>query len=151
MKEKTIQGIKVTMIPPVTKMRPIDGRKYTLRISENREEWNLRIGYEYKRKETRLTGTELVAKWRYHRGHYLLGVHAKSTNTSFDQLKKDVERFLSAIVRGDELFFHHFPWVLDVPIFVTYELVDGKTETTQIGTPRHFMNAKGEDVILNEV
>ena len=145
MKEKTISSYKVTIIPPATPTRPIDGRTYRLHYSEDRKEWNLSIGYEYEEKENFNHGHQYMAKWNFHRGRYILVVFVKnvpsgSREKAKQSMKNELYKFFQGIVRGDETFFHHFPWVWDAPIYVTY----GKSkqplmETEQIGTPRHFM------------
>ena len=125
-KEKTISSFKVTLIPPATPTRPIDGRTYRLHYSEDRKEWNLSIGYEYEEKENIYHNHQYMAKWRFHRGRYILVVFVKSVSigTNTQSIKKELFKFIKGIVRGDETFFQHFPWVWDAPIYVTSDMSD---------------------------
>lgn len=156
MKEKTISSFKVTMIPPATPTRPIDGRTYRLHYTENREEWNLIIGNgnECGEKNEFTNGSQYKAKWSFHRGRYILLVSIQNLPKSnraqtVKSLPKEVFRFLQGIVRGDETFFQHFPWVWDAPIYVTYgQSGQNFMETEQFGTPRHFIYYPQEESLV---
>jgi hypothetical protein len=151
------EQLKVHYIPPATESLPADGRKYTFTHSDSTGELFLSIGRQYDlAKINNQMRDEVLAEWCTHLGQYYLGVKVYISGGEYDQniskvrfliFQKELDLALEAMMHGDQLFFRHFPWLLDSPIAVSFDSVyPGYNQTVYYGTPRKYLNKKTPDV-----
>ncbi|VEF48117.1 Staygreen protein [Bacillus freudenreichii] len=139
----------VTILPPATAYRPVDGRKYTLIMSTSDSSCHLAIGFKY---ETTLFNTKsekvLTAEWKPRLGEYILtgkvyfGSNQKdeALQAAFDQMQTELSKAIQMIVKADEILYSHVPWLLDAPIYIEVDSYDHKYKTIKyFGTPRQHL------------
>lgn len=135
----------VTYMPPVTVFRPVYGRKYTLIQSESKEK-TLYIGSRfYTKKLDSNELTVILAEWIPKMGQFVLSLNvfvpdkskAEITCANPDSLQKHVNSALKMILHVDQLFFLHFPWLLDSPIHIQLETL----KSPDIGTLRNYSSS----------
>ncbi|MED3623603.1 staygreen family protein [Neobacillus thermocopriae] len=142
--------LTTTYQPPVTKFRPVEGRKYTLTRSEVTGELFLTIGTEYNYHAINQGfRDEVLAEWVPRMGEFSLNGRVLVSDGNFDEnyarvrfmiFQKDVNVALKAIVYGDKDFFTNFPWLLDAPIHIKFESNFAQfNHVLYYGTPRQFL------------
>lgn len=143
-------SLLVTMIPPVTNKRPIDGRKYTLSFCKDTSIIQLSVGIDFDYSKIHDDQqNKILAVWSNTLGHFILAVTVNVADEHIDKetaklrymdLQKVMELGLMAIVKGDKDIYQDFPWVLDAPIYVKYESVYPEFQKTLLyGTPRQYL------------
>ncbi|MCU9614703.1 staygreen family protein [Caldibacillus lycopersici] len=151
--------LSVTMIPPATTFSPVDGRRYTLLVSEETGEFDLSIGHHFHiekiNSEDRL---EIIAAWTYQLGHYILAVTVMVADDQtdinvahqrFQFFQNNMNHGLQAIVSGDNPFYQNFPWLQNAPIYVNFESVHPQfKQTIYYGKTRKYLNKKHPEIVL---
>lgn len=146
------QKLFVNLIPPATSSQPLKGRKYTLTHSDITAELFLDIGYVYNYQSINpQMRDEVIAEWiRDSQGHFKLVGQAyidggefsqKVADIRFKVFNKEMATALKGMIYGDRVFYEHYPFLLDSPIFIRY--VSSYPQYRQIayyGTPRHYLN-----------
>ncbi|WP_421385007.1 staygreen family protein [Bacillus salacetis] len=144
------EKLSVTYHPPASVFNPMDGRKYTLTHSDTTGELFLSIGCQYDfNKVNPAMRDEVLAEWGRVMGQYTLSGIVYVSGGEFDEnlskvrymiFRKELPLALSAIVNGDRGFFSYFPWLLDAPIYITFESVFPEfNQVHYYGTPRQYL------------
>ncbi|MBA2175989.1 staygreen family protein [Halobacillus locisalis] len=145
------EKLSVTLIPPATKIEPIENRKYTLTHSDTTGELFLSTGTEYDIAAINpVMRDEVIAEWMKddQNRYYLAGkAHVDGTNMDksssmirFNVFKKEMETALKGITYGDRAFFAEYPTLQDAPIYIQYESIYPKyNQTFYYGTPRQYL------------
>ncbi|OIK09894.1 staygreen family protein [Bacillus sp. MUM 13] len=147
------EKLLVTYRPPATKSMPAEGRKYTLTHSDATGELFLGIGTSYDKGSINpQLRDEFLAEWQPRLGQFLLSGKVYISSGDFDEnisrvrymvFMKEIPTALEAIIHGDRVFFQHFPWLVDSPIYVTFESVFPEfNKIMYYGTPRQYMGGK---------
>ncbi|RFU70427.1 hypothetical protein D0469_07520 [Peribacillus saganii] len=144
------EKLSVIYFPPVTECMPVDGRKYTVTHSDLTGDLFLSVGcqYDYSRINASLRD-EILAEWLPKMGQYILSGRVYVNGGEFDEnitkvrymiFRKEMDLALQAITQGDSLFFCHFPWLLDSPIYIHFESrLPEYDEIVHFGTPRNYL------------
>ncbi|WP_240035195.1 staygreen family protein [Neobacillus notoginsengisoli] len=143
--------LTVTFIAPITPFRPLESRRYTLAHSDTTGKLFLTIGPEYGFSTSDQIKDEVKAEWVQRMGEYSLSGKVHISGGEYDEqyskvrymiFKKEMELALTAIVYGDQVFYSCFPWLLDAPIYVTFESIYPEfQQTVYYGTPRKYLTA----------
>lgn len=141
--------LKIKYLPPMNKIGPIDGRKYTFIRSKNlyvsvSKKYDLNLVDPNHR-------NELLAKWQRRDGEYqLVGkmyvsggeFDHKIAKSRYDNFKKEAATALTAIIFGEQELFFQFPWLLDAPIYIQFESEFPEyNQVIDYGTPRQYLQA----------
>lgn len=141
--------LQITIVPPATKYRPLDQRKYLLTYIEKNDEYHLFI---FKNKHNAVENKKpitLSGEWRYKMGQYILIISINMTN--FPEVKSNfhdlispylnkLEQHLSAMINGDSSIYKYFPWLVDTGIYLQINLNHAQyTETIYLGRPRKYL------------
>ena len=128
MKRVDPSKLLVTVMPPATLVRPVDGRRYTLSESnDQKNDLHLRIGYHFDHNQDEKSEDKLLGIWTYQQGIYILDVtvlmntneNSEMDATMLTELSGKMEDYLTAFVIGDIQFYKDFPWLLDAPYILT--------------------------------
>lgn len=143
-------NLSVTFWPPVTPLKPVDGRKYTLTHSDSTGNLFLTIGYSYDTISINsVLRDEVLAEWIPQMGQYVLCGRVHISDGNFDQqysrirlmiFKREMNLALTAMVYGDRELLLNYPWLLDSPIYIHYQSDYPEFNQVQYyGTPRFFL------------
>ncbi|NCU18557.1 staygreen family protein [Pallidibacillus pasinlerensis] len=144
MKNLDSSNISITILPPATPFRPVDGRRYTLVHTKDSNDIMVSIGDCFDNQTYEEEYHELLAVWTYQLGFYLLTV-TLNMNTLPEELQSNIlekylEKYLTIIVLGDLKFYKDFPWLLDAPIYVNIESdYQQFNQSKYVGTPRKLL------------
>ncbi|RIW38367.1 hypothetical protein D3H55_02175 [Bacillus salacetis] len=150
MSEFDSEKLSLTYIPPASIFYPMDGRKYTLTHSDLTGELFLSAGCVYDMaKIDPLMRDEVLAEWVRVMGQYTLSGKVHVSGGEFEKnlskvrymiFQKELPLALTAIVNGDNGFFTYFPWLLDAPIYISFESIYPEFNHVQFyGTPRKYL------------
>ncbi|GGE55439.1 hypothetical protein GCM10011391_38060 [Pullulanibacillus camelliae] len=143
--------LHIKFIPPASTVRPIEGRKYTLTHSATSAELFLSIGYIYDYSAINLqVRDEVVADWKQSpQGHFFLHGKVFVSGGEFDRQEAKVRLYifhkamsqaLKGIVNGDHSFFVNHPYLLDCPIYISYQSTYPEFQHfVYYGIPRFFI------------
>jgi hypothetical protein len=144
--------LSVTLMPPITPSRPIEGRRYTLTHSDQTGQLFLTIGPNY---ETTMIDNklrdEVIAEWLPFNGEYKLFGRVHISSGEYDEkyakvrfmiFQKELSLAIKAIVYGDQTFYCYFPWLLDAPIYIQFDSIyPAYHQVMYYGTPRQYLTA----------
>jgi hypothetical protein len=144
--------LTVTVIPPVTTCRPIEGRRYTLTHSDQTGQLFLSIGPHYD--ATMVNSNirdEVIAEWLPLNGEYHLYGRVYISRGEYDEtyakvrfmiFQKELSLAIKAMVYGDQSFYSYFPWLLDAPIYIQFDSIyPAYNQILYYGTPRQYLTA----------
>jgi hypothetical protein len=151
--------LTVSYIPPVTPLRPIEGRKYTLTHSDQTGSLLLTIGSQYDNKSiNNKIRDEVVAEWVPRLGEFQLSGKVYISNGDFDEkyakvryliFKNELTQAIKAIVYGDQAFYSYFPWLLDSPIHFQFESNFPQFQHILFyGTPRQYLTSIYKEPVI---
>lgn len=140
----------VMIVPPATSFGPVDGRKYTMKWSEEGnaqvltiETANNMLGFNTNK------GDQLRLEWMPKLGEYVLvGIvymdegheNEERVRNRYNQWKTSIPEMLSFIIQSDFALFQHVPWLLDAPILVQFNSVfEQYSKLINFGTPRNYL------------
>lgn len=142
--------LTVSYLPPVTPIRPIEGRRYTMTHNDQTGDLFLTIGLQYDISmiNTKLRD-EVLAEWIPRNGEFQLFGRVYISNGEFDEkyatvrymiFQKELTLAIKAIVYGDQCFYSYFPWLLDSPIYIHFESnFSSFNQVLYYGTPRQYL------------
>lgn len=136
--------LTVTYTPPVTSFRPVYGRKYFVGLGESTNTCIVHIGQCKEISSlTREKMMKLTGKWIPQMGQLILLVnHFSDHEKKCEQdvlFEEKIKVALQAMVTADRLFFSHFPWLFDSPIYLHMRgEEDNNNRLHYLGTPRIF-------------
>jgi L-rhamnose mutarotase len=144
------EKLAVSFIPPASIFNPMDGRKYTLTHSDTTEELFLSVGCVYDfSKVNAMMRDEVLAEWVRVMGQYTLSGTVYVSSGEFDKnlskvrfmiFQKELPLAITAIVNGDNDFFTYFPWLLDAPIYMSFDSIyPDFNQVKYYGTPRQYL------------
>ena len=137
MKNLESSNISITILPPATASRPVDGRRYTLIHTKHSNHLHLSIGDRFDNHKYSEEDRKILAFWTYQSGFYLITVTMNLDDhldgMTVEERNDKIEKYLTIIVLGDIKFYKDFPWLLDAPIYVK---VDSDLE--QYKQPKYF-------------
>ena len=123
------EKLTVSFLPPTTPFFPADGRKYTLTHSDETGNLFLAVGTEFDMPALGEKHDEVLGEWKSYNGQYFLGVSVyisgseydyDQANTRYRIFRQELPLALTAIIYGDQEFYHFFPWLVDCPIYVHF-------------------------------
>jgi hypothetical protein len=144
--------LKVSYMAPVTELRPLEGRKYTLTHSDVTGELFLTIGCQFDTASINYSmRDEVVAEWIPHLGEFQLWGRVYVSNGEFDEkyaqvrfliFQRELHLAIKAMAFGDRSIYSCFPWLLDAPIYIQFESSYPQfQQTLYYGTPRQYLTA----------
>ncbi|MGI8313901.1 staygreen family protein [Halobacillus mangrovi] len=146
------QKLSVTFLPPADSSQPLRGRKYTLTHSDITAELFLDVGYMFNKKaiDTKMRD-EVLAEWTMDAWcrFYLIGqayvdggeYSKKQAEVRFTIFNKEMTTALKGMIYGDRTFFSFYPFLLDAPIFISFQSMFPEfRQATYFGTPRKYVN-----------
>lgn len=141
--------IETAILPPATVCSPVEGRKYTVTHDDNTGEIFVTVGHEYDYGKINKLRDEVLAEWIPHVGQYVLYGRVYVSGGEYDEsqtrlrymiFKREMDKALHAIVKGDETFFRYFPWFLESPIYIHFESINPTyNHVLQFGIPRDYL------------
>ncbi|MEK3886472.1 staygreen family protein [Bacillus sp. FSL K6-3431] len=141
----------VKIMPPATKYGPVDGRKYTLTSKETDGSRILTIDTKYAMNAENVRCEDiLTAEWMPKLGEYTLSGKVFIGGNEYDevaalnrynQLQDNLPEMIQTLIKGDSALYRHVPWLLDAPIYITYDShIPHYNVIKQVGTPRSYLN-----------
>lgn len=142
--------ITVMYFPPTTAFRPVYGRTYAVVHQGEIDKLLVNIGnhgnsYLIERENENI----ILAKWVLKMGQLVLMVKIPRGTNIHDEKLMDkyfheshqvLSFYLKAMITADTLFYSHFPWLLDSPIYVQFDpLTESKNSVHFAGTPRNYV------------
>lgn len=142
--------LSVTFIPPLTRYKPVERRKYTLTHSDRTGNLFLTIGYCYDVNAINpMLRDEVLAEWVPQMGQYVLRGKVYISGGEYDEqysnirfliFQRELNKALTAIVYGDRELFQSYPWLLDSPIYIQFDSnFQSFNRMLYYGTPRTFL------------
>jgi len=143
--------LHIKFIPPASTIHPIEGRKYTLTHSKAQTDLFLSIGYIYDYAAIDLQfRDEIVADWkRTARSHFFLHGKVFISSGEFERQQakvrcynfhKTMSQALQGMIQGDHSFLLNHSYLLDCPIYISYQSVYPEYQHfVYYGTPNFFI------------
>ncbi|WP_077212998.1 staygreen family protein [Bacillus dakarensis] len=143
-------NLSVTFLPPATPYKPVEERKYTMTHSDETGELFLTVGYCYDISMINAEKhDEVLAEWVPSGGQFVLKGKVHVSGGEFDEqyskvrfmiFQRELNLALTAIIYGDRIFFHNYPWLLDSPIYIEFESIyPTYHQVLYYGTPRQYL------------
>lgn len=134
--------LTATYMPPVTAIRPVYGRKYTL-IQQKENEMLLFIGTRFYKEGLDPNKEQVIlAEWVPKDGTFILFVSVSPHNgkkTEVENLYKLLNDGIHMILKMEQPFFSHFPWLYHSPVYVNTSIDDEQGDATFIGLLQHYL------------
>ncbi len=145
--------LSVTYLPPADTAHPLVGRKYTLTHSDSTAELFLDIGYVFNFEAVNpKVRDEVLAEWKMNRQNqlYLLGkayvdggeFSQQTAEYRFNIFNKEMTTALKGMIYGDRQLYSHYPFLLDAPIFVSFDSTyPAYRQIVFYGSPRQYLES----------
>jgi hypothetical protein len=151
--------LTVAYMPPVTPLRPIEGRKYTLTHNNENSGMTLTIGTQFDSKTiNEKIRDEVLAEWIPRNGEFHLYGKIYISNGDFDEkyakvrymiFQKELTQAIKAICYADQAFYSYFPWLLDSPIHFQFESNYSLYQQVKYyGTPRQYLTSIYKEPVI---
>jgi hypothetical protein len=144
--------LTVAYISPVTPLRPIEGRKYTLTHNNVNGGMTLTIGTQFDSKTiNEKIRDEVLAEWIPRNGEFHLygKVYIRYAKVRYLIFQKDLAQAIKAICYADQSLYSYFPWLLDSPIHFEFESNYSRFQQVQYyGTPRQYLTSIYKEPVI---